>query len=179
MEKSNNFRIDALLADETHRANRDLSPGLSSDSPAGSPVSCRRADTRPAQDAHPSSNRDNPQAGTAEPPSHGTRLATPNVPCPYVPNVGFGWTSPCLRLLRLHTPYPVVPRPPEGGCHGRVSPPGTLDPCWNDDTTSSRLQLCGGYQAEMNLRPDTGGLLVGKGSFDHLTTTSKALNPTA
>ncbi|XP_045553976.1 motor neuron and pancreas homeobox protein 1 [Salmo salar] len=45
MEKSNNFRIDALLADETHRGNRDLSPGLSSDSPAGSPVSCRRADT--------------------------------------------------------------------------------------------------------------------------------------
>ncbi|XP_068177122.1 motor neuron and pancreas homeobox 2b [Antennarius striatus] len=45
MEKSRNFRIDALLADETNRVNRDLSPGLSSDSPAGSPVSCRRADT--------------------------------------------------------------------------------------------------------------------------------------
>ncbi|KAJ4947466.1 hypothetical protein JOQ06_009501 [Pogonophryne albipinna] len=45
MEKSKNFRIDALLADETHRVSRDLSPGLSSDSPAGSPVSCRRADT--------------------------------------------------------------------------------------------------------------------------------------
>lgn len=45
MEKSRNFRIDALLADETNRVSRDLSPGLSSDSPAGSPVSCRRADT--------------------------------------------------------------------------------------------------------------------------------------
>ncbi|KAM6981142.1 motor neuron and pancreas homeobox 2b [Aplochiton taeniatus] len=45
MEKSKNFRIDALLADETHRGNREHSPGLSSDSPAGSPVSCRRADT--------------------------------------------------------------------------------------------------------------------------------------
>ncbi|XP_042277827.1 motor neuron and pancreas homeobox 2b [Thunnus albacares] len=45
MEKSKNFRIDALLADETNRGSRDLSPGLSSDSPAGSPVSCRRADT--------------------------------------------------------------------------------------------------------------------------------------
>lgn len=45
MEKSKNFRIDALLADETNRVSRDLSPGLSSDSPAGSPVSCRRADT--------------------------------------------------------------------------------------------------------------------------------------
>ncbi|XP_061831296.1 motor neuron and pancreas homeobox 2b isoform X1 [Nerophis lumbriciformis] len=48
MEKSKNFRIDALLADETSRASRasrDLSPGLSSDSPAGSPVSCRRGDT--------------------------------------------------------------------------------------------------------------------------------------
>lgn len=45
MERSKNFRIDALLADETHRSNRDLSPGLSNDSPAGSPVSCRRADT--------------------------------------------------------------------------------------------------------------------------------------
>ncbi|XP_030636727.1 motor neuron and pancreas homeobox 2b [Chanos chanos] len=45
MEKSKNFRIDALLADETNRGNRDLSPGLSSDSPTGSPGSCRRADT--------------------------------------------------------------------------------------------------------------------------------------
>ncbi|KAM6950134.1 motor neuron and pancreas homeobox 2b [Lycodopsis pacificus] len=45
MEKSKNFRIDALLADETNRVSRDLSPGLSSNSPAGSPVSCRRADT--------------------------------------------------------------------------------------------------------------------------------------
>ncbi|XP_056135152.1 motor neuron and pancreas homeobox 2b [Lampris incognitus] len=45
MEKSKNFRIDALLADELSRGNRELSPGLSSDSPASSPVSCRRADT--------------------------------------------------------------------------------------------------------------------------------------
>ncbi|XP_036397359.1 motor neuron and pancreas homeobox protein 1-like [Megalops cyprinoides] len=45
MEKSKNFRIDALLADEPHRGNRDVSPGLSNDSPTGSPVSCRRADT--------------------------------------------------------------------------------------------------------------------------------------
>lgn len=45
MEKSKNFRIDALLAEETHRGHRELSPGLSSDSPTGSPVSCRRADT--------------------------------------------------------------------------------------------------------------------------------------
>ncbi|XP_061925913.1 motor neuron and pancreas homeobox 2b [Entelurus aequoreus] len=45
MEKSKNFRIDALLADETSRASRDVSPGLSSDSPAGSPVSSRRGDT--------------------------------------------------------------------------------------------------------------------------------------
>lgn len=45
MEKSRSFRIDALLADESHRGRRDLSPGLSSDSPAGSPVPCRRADT--------------------------------------------------------------------------------------------------------------------------------------
>ena len=44
MEKSKNFRIDALLADETRRGNRDHSPGLS-DSPTGSPVSCRRGDT--------------------------------------------------------------------------------------------------------------------------------------
>lgn len=42
MEKSKNFRIDALLADKTAR---ELSPGLSGDSPAGSPVSCRRTDT--------------------------------------------------------------------------------------------------------------------------------------
>ncbi|XP_047436866.1 motor neuron and pancreas homeobox 2b [Mugil cephalus] len=45
MEKSKNFRIDALLADETNRGSRDLSPSLSNDSPTGSPISCRRADT--------------------------------------------------------------------------------------------------------------------------------------
>ncbi|XP_015226735.1 PREDICTED: motor neuron and pancreas homeobox protein 1-like isoform X1 [Cyprinodon variegatus] len=52
MEKSKNFRIDALLADDTNRCSRDLSPGLSSDSPAGSPVSCRRADTPSPRGAH-------------------------------------------------------------------------------------------------------------------------------
>ncbi|XP_056235831.1 motor neuron and pancreas homeobox 2b [Seriola aureovittata] len=52
MEKSKNFRIDALLADETNRGSRDLSPGLSSDSPAGSPVSCRRADTPSPRASH-------------------------------------------------------------------------------------------------------------------------------
>jgi len=52
MEKSKNFRIDALLADETNRVSRDLSSGLSSDSPAGSPVSCRRADTPSPRAAH-------------------------------------------------------------------------------------------------------------------------------
>ncbi|XP_048861869.1 motor neuron and pancreas homeobox protein 1-like [Brienomyrus brachyistius] len=45
MEKSKNFRIDALLADEPNRGNRELSPGLSSDSPTGSPISCRRTET--------------------------------------------------------------------------------------------------------------------------------------
>ncbi|ROI62488.1 Motor neuron and pancreas homeobox protein 1 [Anabarilius grahami] len=45
MEKSKNFRIDALLAEEPHRGTREVSPGLSSDSPTGSPVSCKRADT--------------------------------------------------------------------------------------------------------------------------------------
>ncbi|KAM4743944.1 motor neuron and pancreas homeobox 2b [Anableps anableps] len=52
MEKSKNFRIDALLADDTNRGGRDLSPGLSSDSPAGSPVSCHRADTPSPRGAH-------------------------------------------------------------------------------------------------------------------------------
>ncbi|XP_042623323.1 motor neuron and pancreas homeobox protein 1-like isoform X1 [Cyprinus carpio] len=45
MEKSKNFRIDALLAEEPYRGTREASPGLSIDSPTGSPVSCRRADT--------------------------------------------------------------------------------------------------------------------------------------
>ncbi|KAM9817066.1 motor neuron and pancreas homeobox 2b [Neosynchiropus ocellatus] len=45
MEKSKNFRIDALLADESSRVGRELSPGLSSDSPSRSPGSCVRADT--------------------------------------------------------------------------------------------------------------------------------------
>ncbi|XP_053280029.1 motor neuron and pancreas homeobox 2b [Pleuronectes platessa] len=53
MEKSKNFRIDALLADETNRgSSRDLSPGLSSDSPAGSPLSCRRGDTPSPRASH-------------------------------------------------------------------------------------------------------------------------------
>uniref|UniRef100_A0A8C9YI24 Uncharacterized protein n=1 Tax=Sander lucioperca TaxID=283035 RepID=A0A8C9YI24_SANLU len=45
MEKSKNFRVDALLADETNLVSRDRSPVLSSDSPAGSPLSCRCTDT--------------------------------------------------------------------------------------------------------------------------------------
>ncbi|KAJ3593129.1 hypothetical protein NHX12_005466 [Muraenolepis orangiensis] len=68
MEKSKNFRIDALLADETHRSHRtahrdlhrdphrdaNLSPPVSDNSPSGSPVSCRRgADTpSPRPGAH-------------------------------------------------------------------------------------------------------------------------------
>nr|XP_061796044.1 motor neuron and pancreas homeobox 1-like isoform X1 [Nerophis lumbriciformis] len=54
MEKSKNFRIDALLADEPNRAgrerdrDRDVSPGLSCDSPAGSPGSCRRGGDPPS-----------------------------------------------------------------------------------------------------------------------------------
>lgn len=39
MEKSKNFCIDALLADEGTRVSRELSPSLSSDSPSGSPGS--------------------------------------------------------------------------------------------------------------------------------------------
>lgn len=52
MEKSKNFRIDALLADDTNRGGRVLSPGLSCDSPAGSPVSCHPADTPSPRGAH-------------------------------------------------------------------------------------------------------------------------------
>ncbi|XP_071750474.1 motor neuron and pancreas homeobox 2a [Centroberyx gerrardi] len=54
MEKSKNFRIDALLAhDVAHRTDRDdASPGSYSRSPGDSPVSCRGSDTpspRPTQ----------------------------------------------------------------------------------------------------------------------------------
>lgn len=52
MEKSQNFRIDALLADATNRGGRNVSPGLSSDSPGGSPVSCHRSDTPSPRGAH-------------------------------------------------------------------------------------------------------------------------------
>ncbi|XP_074475168.1 motor neuron and pancreas homeobox 2b [Sebastes fasciatus] len=49
MEKSKNFRIDALLADEpSSRVIRELSPGQSSDSRAGSPPSCRRSADTPS-----------------------------------------------------------------------------------------------------------------------------------
>lgn len=45
MEKSKSFRIDALLAHEAHRIDRDASPGLCSASAGDSPVSCHRSET--------------------------------------------------------------------------------------------------------------------------------------
>ncbi|XP_048857861.1 motor neuron and pancreas homeobox protein 1-like [Brienomyrus brachyistius] len=46
MDKSKNFRIDALLADESHRGNRDTSPGLDHGSLTGSPTTCQKPDSR-------------------------------------------------------------------------------------------------------------------------------------
>ncbi|MGH0154216.1 UNVERIFIED_CONTAM: hypothetical protein FKN15_032199 [Acipenser sinensis] len=46
MDKSKNFRIDALLSVETHRSVPNASsPGLSGDRPAGSPSNCLRTET--------------------------------------------------------------------------------------------------------------------------------------
>lgn len=42
MDKSKNFRIDALLADKSHRGNRDTSPGLDH----GSPPTCQTPDSQ-------------------------------------------------------------------------------------------------------------------------------------
>lgn len=49
MEKSKNFCIDALLADEGTRVSRELSPGLSSDSPTASPGSTPSPRSAPLQ----------------------------------------------------------------------------------------------------------------------------------
>ncbi|XP_028296394.1 motor neuron and pancreas homeobox 2b [Gouania willdenowi] len=93
MEKSKNFRIDALLA------TRDLSPGLSSDSPSGSPVSsCRRAADTPSPRA--------PQ------------LHTGIIPKPSVP----GLAHPALASLQQGTipgmyPAPMYPLSALGGHH--------------------------------------------------------------
>ncbi|XP_034536337.1 motor neuron and pancreas homeobox 2b isoform X2 [Notolabrus celidotus] len=93
MEKSRNFRIDALLADETNRVSRDLSPGLSSDSPAGSPVSCRRADT-------PS-------------PRAAVQLQTGLIPKPGVLN----FPHPGLAAIPGMYPAPMYPLSALGGQH--------------------------------------------------------------
>ncbi|RXM95326.1 Motor neuron and pancreas homeobox protein 1 [Acipenser ruthenus] len=46
MDKSKNFRIDALLSVETHRSVPNASsPGLSGDRPSGSPGNCLRTET--------------------------------------------------------------------------------------------------------------------------------------
>lgn len=92
MEKSRNFRIDALLADKTNRGSRDLSPGLSSDSPAGSPVSCRRADT--------------PSPRTAQ-------LQTGIIPKPGILNL----PHPGLASIPGMYPAPMYPLSALGGQH--------------------------------------------------------------
>ncbi|KAM3626259.1 uncharacterized protein V6R79_025716 [Siganus canaliculatus] len=92
MEKSRNFRIDALLADATNRGSRELSPGLSSDSPAGSPVSCRRADT---------------------PSPRGAQLQTGIIPKPGILNL----PHPGLASLPGMYPAPMYPLSALGGQH--------------------------------------------------------------
>lgn len=92
MEKSKNFRIDALLADKT---GRDLSPGLSSDSPAGSPVSCRRADT-PSPRAAQLQTGIIPKPGVLNLPHPGLASITGMYPSPMYPLSALGGQHPAF-----------------------------------------------------------------------------------
>lgn len=88
MEKSRNFRIDALLADENNRGVRELSR----DSPAGSPISCRRADT---------------------PSPRATQLQTGIMPKPGILNL----PHPGLASIPGMYPAPMYPLSALGGQH--------------------------------------------------------------
>ncbi|KPP72988.1 hypothetical protein Z043_107966 [Scleropages formosus] len=101
MEKSKNFRIDALLADEPHRGNRDVSPGLSNDSPAGSPVSCRRGET-PSPRGTPA----------------GIQLQTGIIPKPGLLNVPHPGLTP-LPQGALPGMYPAAPMYPISALGGQ------------------------------------------------------------
>lgn len=88
MEKSRNFRIDALLADENNRGSRDQS----SDSSAGSPISCLRADT---------------------PSPRATQLQTGIIPKPGILNL----PHPGLASIPGLYPAPMYPLSALGGQH--------------------------------------------------------------
>ncbi|XP_028834693.1 motor neuron and pancreas homeobox 2b [Denticeps clupeoides] len=110
MEKSKNFRIDALLSDEGHRAGRDLSPGLGSDSPAGSPPSCRRADTPSPRGALPLPTGIIPKPGLLNLPHPGLTPAMPGVYPPHLyPIPALGAQHPAFTysgFTQLAQPYP-------------------------------------------------------------------------
>lgn len=108
MEKSRNFRIDALLADETNRGSRDLSPGLSNDSPAGSPVSCRRADT-PSPRAAQLQTGIIPKSGILNLPHPGLASIPGMYPAPMYPLSALGGQHPAFAytsFTQLTQTYP-------------------------------------------------------------------------
>lgn len=88
MEKSRNFRIDALLADENNRGGRDR------DSPAGSPISCRLADT-------PSPRATQIQTGIIPKPS------ILNLPHPGLPSIPGLYPAPMYPLSALGGQHPA------------------------------------------------------------------------
>ncbi|CAJ1049490.1 motor neuron and pancreas homeobox 2b isoform X1 [Xyrichtys novacula] len=110
MEKSRNFRIDALLADETNRgSSRDLSPGLSSDSPAGSPVSCRRADTPSPRTAVQLQTGIIPKPGVLNLPHPGLAAIPGMYPAPMYPLSALGGQHPAFAytgFTQLTQTYP-------------------------------------------------------------------------
>ncbi|KAG7232983.1 hypothetical protein INR49_007892 [Caranx melampygus] len=103
MEKSKNFRIDALLANETNRGSRDLSPGLSSDSPraARSPAAARTPVTAGLAQLQTGII---PKPGVLNLPHPG--LAS--LPQGAIPGM-YPLPSPRLRLHRLHPADSVLP----------------------------------------------------------------------
>lgn len=105
MEKSRNFRIDALLADKTNRGSRDLSPVLSSGSPAGSPVSCRRADT-PSPRAAQLQTGIIPKPGILNLPHPGLASMPGMYPAPMYPLSALGGQFAYTGFAQLTQTYP-------------------------------------------------------------------------
>uniref|UniRef100_A0A672S3Q6 Motor neuron and pancreas homeobox protein 1-like n=1 Tax=Sinocyclocheilus grahami TaxID=75366 RepID=A0A672S3Q6_SINGR len=112
MEKSKNFRIDALLAEEPHRGTREVSPGLSSDSMTGSPVSCRRGDTPSPRGTHGAIHLQTgilPKPGLLNLPHPGLTSFPGMYTTPMYPISALGSQHPALAysgFTQLTQPYP-------------------------------------------------------------------------
>ncbi|CAL8246497.1 unnamed protein product [Lota lota] len=124
MEKSKNFRIDALLADETHRNHRNthrdlhqdphrdthrdnLSPPVSDNSPSSSPVSCRRADTPSPRGTHASAAQAQLQTGIFPKPGLLNMPHHPGLASLHHGGIASMYTTPMYPLSALTAQHPA------------------------------------------------------------------------